>query len=250
MIRPFMICCILLATAMTSQAQLEAEAYYWLTEIEGDTTVGFKSLTSVSIDVEDDLGYDDDEAVLGARIILGTGHQLGVEYLEAAFEALNQLDRTITFGDQTFTASATLASKVDITSIRGFYRFTMGSEALRGGLVLGGQYVGLEAVAAASGIGVEETDVHAGIPLVGAFLKAKPLPFLGFWGNIVGGSWSYSGYEATYFDAEAAVRLNPLPFVYAGLGYRQFSAEITDKDEIVDFDLSFRGPVGYVGFDW
>lgn len=250
MIRTFTIFCLWVATTITSQAQLEAEAYYWLTEIEGDTTVGFKSLSGVSIDVEDDLGYDEEEAVLGARIILGTGHQLGVEYLEAAFEGLNELDRSITFGDQTFRASATLASKVDITAIRAFYRFTMGSEVMRGGIVLGGQYVGLEAIAAASGVGVEETEVQAGIPLIGAYLKANPLPFLSFWGNIVGGGWSYSGIEATYFDAEAAVRLTPLPFVYAGLGYRQLSAEVTDEEDIVDFDLTFRGPVAYVGFDW
>ena len=250
MFRYLTIISLLHILVFTSKAQVKVEGHYWLTSVEGNAAIGFNNLIGTSIDVEKDLGYDDQEGAVGARVVLGNGHQIGVDYLEASFSEVNSINRTIQFRDLRFSATANLASKVDATAIRAFYRFALGNEIFRGGLLLGFQYVDLEAVASASNVGATDTNLKTAFPVIGGTVLLHPLPFLALQGSIVGASWEVGDVEASYLDAEGAIRLYPLPFVFAGIGYRQLKVDVFDDEDNIDLDLTFSGPVGYVGFNW
>lgn len=224
----------------------EVELSYWYMAPEGEGSVGVDGLEGTKVDLEDDLGYGDEEGVFGARVVLGSMHQLEIAYMAFNISAENQIDREVRFGDEVFHAQADVSSELDATFIRGAYRFQAGSDAVQGGFLLGAQYVDLTADASAEGIGDASEDAQVGMPVGGLFLRIQPIPALLLRGSLTGGSWEWDDVSATFIDVEvsAAVFLDPF---YAGVGYRNLSIDGEEDTIPLDIDLTFAGPTAFVG---
>ena len=176
---------LVLGATIPALANLEIEGYYWLPQPDGNGSVGIDGIGGTDFDIKDDLGFDDPETVLGATIIGGDRHQFGASFFQFDFTESNDIEADINFSDLTFRLNTRLQSSIEATIFRGFYRYRFGSEAVRGGVLLGGQYTDFSVRASASGIGRASATVTAAFPVIGGFAEAAPLEWLGFRGSIV-----------------------------------------------------------------
>ncbi len=235
---------------LTVRAQLAIEGYYWLVTPSGDAAIGIDGVEGTDIDLEDDLGYGDEEGVPGASLWLGRTHQLGVSFFQLDISAKNNVDRSIKFEDLLFNVNTDVASTLEATVIQGYYKLNLGNDDVTGGLLLGGLYTDFSTSAAASAIGSAQADVEAGMPVIGAHLRIRATPWLGFRGQITGSTWEYDDVDATFIDAEGLVMLRSSAGIFAAAGYRHIGVEVEDKGEPLDIDLTFSGPTVVVGFEW
>lgn len=236
---------LLFGAALSARAS-EIEGYYWYMEPSGNGSVGIDGLEGTKVDLKNDLGYGDSEGVFGANVALGSSHQLALSYMAFNLSAENHVDRQIKFGDETFHADANVASSLDATLVRGAYRFQTGSDEVKGGFLLGAQYVDAKVEASAKDIGSDSENATVGLPVVGAFLRITPAPVLVLRGSVAYGKWDWDDISATFVDAEGSVALNLDPF-YAGVGYRHIGIDGEDKSIPLKIDVTFSGPVAYVG---
>jgi hypothetical protein len=236
----------LLALAPPAHAVLELEGIYWLMSPSGDGSVGIDGAEGTSIDVEDDLGYDSEEGAFGARLVLGNTHQLEVSYIGFDISAEAAIDRTVQFSDKTYRARANLASSLEASVIRGAYRFRGGTDVFGGGFLLGGQYVDLTASVSADRYGAASASTEVGLPVVGAFAEFSPAGFVRLYGTFVAGLAEWDDVSATFYEAEASVRVLLGP-VFAGAGYRYLAIDGEDEGIPLEVDLAFQGPTAYAG---
>jgi len=82
------------------------------TRIRFDEVVGNQGTT---IDLEEDLGYDNNEAVFSitAARMIGRRHHLSLTYLDVSREGFVEADSEIEWGDEIFPVGASLASSYD-----------------------------------------------------------------------------------------------------------------------------------------
>ena len=237
------------AAPLQVPAQFRGEGFYWWAAVEGDAAVGVDGVTGTDIDFDDDLGYGDHEGVPGATLVGGETHQFGATFYQINVSAHNEIDRTLRFSDLVFRVNTSVESELDAVLVRGFYRWMPGTEQLRGGVVLGGQYIDLSAEASAAGIGRASAKVTWGMPVVGVAVDARPTDWLALRAGAMGIQWTIDDVEIAYFDLDAsfAVSLGPL---YAGLGYRYITIDGKDPDEPIEADLAFSGPTLILGVTW
>lgn len=241
-----------LTLAQTAQAvTLEGKAYYWYMTPEGDVAVGSGGLAGTEVDLEDDLGYDETEGIVGARVLVGGDvHQLGADFFTLDLSAKSTIDRTINFSDLTFRVQDNIQSSLEATLVRGYYRLNVGSETVSGGLLLGGQYIGIDAEASSQTVGSASAEAEAGAPIVGAHLTLHPLPLFLIEGSLIGTSLDFGSIEATYYDAEISGSLVIPPGLLLGGGYRYIDIDGEYDDEDIEVDLQFSGPILFAGFHW
>jgi hypothetical protein len=224
----------------------EVEVYYWHLTPEGEGSVGIDGLEGTKVDLEDDLGYGDPEASFGANVVLGSMHQLAISYLSLELSADNEIDREVRFGDEVFRATSDVSSELDATLLRAAYQLQVGSDTVRGGFLIGAQYVDLSASASATGIGEESEDADAGLLVVGGFLRLQPIPALVLRASLVGGTWDMDDVSADILDGEVSASFVLDPF-FMGIGYRHIAIDGEDNSVPLDFDLTFSGPTAYAG---
>lgn len=233
-----------------AHANLEIEGYYWLPQPEGNGAVGIAGIGGTTFDVQDDLGFDDPETVLGATIIGGDRHQFGASFFGFDFSASKDIETSLRFSDLAFRVNTRLASSIDATVVRGFYRYRFGSDAAHAGVILGGQYTDFTVRASAEDIGWASATLNALFPVVGGFADVAPVPWLEFHASVLATRWDYDDTDVTFLDAEALVRVLSEAGFYAALGYRRLDFDGQDKAEEIKADVTFSGPVLFVGFQW
>lgn len=244
---------VLLAAGSVPVAQaanFQARAYYWLMTPKGDATIGSGDLEGTTADLEDDLGYDSAEDVIGFRAALGDMHQLGVDFFQLDLSAENKIDKTIRFSDVVFPVTDQVESELDATLIRGFYRMNVGSEKVRGGFLLGGQYIDFDAKASSPSVGSASEKATAGSPVFGVHLNARPIPQVEVGGSIVGADWDFGSIDVTFFDLEVGATVVLEPGFLGGVGYRYVSIEGSYEDDPIDVDVTLSGPIIFAGFQW
>lgn len=240
---------LLLVVAAAPRAAAELEGSYWMFGISGTAAVGIDGLEGTDFDVEEDFGYEDDEAA-GATLVIGSVVQVGASYLQLSSSGQQRIDRTIKFRELTLPVSADVSSEFDYDAVRGFLRLNLDTDVVRGGLVGGIQYMQLEGRASAPRVGRATAEAEAPMPVVGAYVRLSPIERLQVHAQALGMSWEFDEVDATYFEAEAAARLYLTPNLYLGGGYRHIAVDVTDKSEVLEVDLEFAGPVAYAGLDW
>jgi hypothetical protein len=242
-------CAALLCCALPASAALELEGVYWYMGVSGEGSAGFDGVAGTTVDVEDDLGYDGGQDALGARLVVGSRHQLEVSYVGFDISADNSIDQTIRFSDISYRARTDVSSSLETTLIRGAYRFRAGSDTFGGGFLLGGEYVDFSASLAASGIGSASVSTQAGLPVIGVFAEFSPVGIVRLYGSLVAGTMDWDDINATFYEAEGSVRLVLGP-VFAGAGYRYLSLDGEDSSIPLEVDLVFDGPTAYAGIEF
>jgi len=239
-----------LAMVQPVAAQIEVEGFMWLVTPEGEAALGLDGVTGTSVDLETDFGYTDAEIAPGARVLLGDTHQLGFAAFKFGASADSTIEKEISFGDNLFQINEAVSSSFDLTVLQVYYRLNLGPDAFHGGLLAGGEYIGIEAEASSPRLGSASVDANAGMFLVGAFAESELLPFLKLRASGMGGAFEISDIEADYLDLEIAVLAQFPPGIQIGAGYRYIDVSAKDKDHPLDIDLSFKGPAVFAGFAW
>ena len=123
------------------------------------------------IDLEDDLGLETSTTVarIGGYWWLNERHRFDGAYFDLSREASKRLQRTIDFGDQTYTLDTVVAVTSDLTVLKADYTYAMiardrGFLGITGGLYISQTTLGLTAGSFGTS---EEQDVTAPLPVIG-----------------------------------------------------------------------------------
>jgi hypothetical protein len=224
-----------------------------------DTTVRIdddnSTMRNTDINIEDDLGLDDMRSLIQAEITFlpGERHLLRLGGQATRRAANKQLQRTITFEDDTFMVNGRVASKLDLTlfGLTYGYRFLKRERfELDGTFSL--QIAEIDANITgrnANGTQIRSTnDAEDGV---------APVPMIGLEGRFdFGTRWSAEGrfqfvgantegIEASIIDARVAVTWRQNPYLVYGVGYRRFAIDVdVDRDDDSGrVDLSISGPM-------
>jgi hypothetical protein len=235
--------------APPARAWLEVEGSYWFMQPSGSVAVGLEGLEGTTVDLENDLGYGGRIGTPDARIIIGKYIEIGAEFFRFSMSADNTIHREVRFHDLSFPVDADVSTRLDATFARGFIRLNLGTEAIHGGILGGGQYMDFSAKASSSSVGSTEKDVKTGMPYVGAFLELSPVEWLAVRGSICGFQSDFGEITAKFMDVELGAMLK-LDWFFAGGGYRHISVDGEDNTYPVTADLKFSGPTVFAGVRW
>ncbi len=199
----------------------------WYARMSGTVQGTKQGVGSSTIDLTDDLGLGDQnlttELQLYVRIpVVG---RIYAGWWRAHDSGSSVLSRSIDFAGESFTASTPIDSDVTLNSAYLTYEFafptiplpalgkielaaSLGVHGFRGeGSVVGG---GLDA----KGMGT------IGLPTLGAHVTVEMFTWLRAEVEVQGLVFTYGGNEAHYLEAFAEVVAEPLPWLFAGVGYK------------------------------
>jgi hypothetical protein len=213
------------------------------------------TLPNTTINIEDDLGLDDLRALVQGEITFlpGERHLLRLSGQGTRRSAIKQLQRTITFEDDTFVVNGRVASKLDLTLF---------------GLTYGYRFLKRERFELDATFSIQIAEIDANITgrdAAGNQIRSSqdaedgvaPIPLLGFEGRYDFGSrWSAEGrvqgvgantqdVQGLIIDARLALTWRQSPYLVYGIGYRRFSIDIDsdDPDDSGQIDLDIKGPM-------
>ncbi len=212
------------------------------------------TVPSTLIDIEDDLDLDDMRTLIQAEITFlpGERHMVRLGGMSTRRSENTQLQRTITFDDDTFTVNAMVSSKLDLTlfGLTYGYRF-LKRERFELDATFSIQFAEFDAnITGSNADGTpirNSNDAEDGV---------APIPLFGLEGRYDFGSrWSAEGrvqylggesqdIKASIIDARLAITWRQSPYIAWGLGYRRFAIDV-DSDDVGDsgrVDLSISGP--------
>ena len=205
-----------------------------------------------NIDFENALGITDEKEVPGvmARWRFGERWRLEAEYFEMNRGATRTIDRTITWGDQTFPVNAQVATSFDFSDLRvslGYSFFRTRDKELGAGI--GVHVASYDASLSANAIGSQAEDVLA------------PLPVFTIYGQFaLTDQWAVSArldrlslkvdkYDGSIGALGVDLLYQPFRNVGFGLGYRTllFDLEVEEDDgRRAHFRQTFQGPMAFI----
>lgn len=258
------------ALGLAAPAQAEAlDDRFWL-QVSGywagiDTDIQVSPASNpdagTRIDLEDDLGLDDNEflpAVLaGAR--LGSSFQIVGEYYSLGRDTTHTLERDIVIEDVTYPASASITAGFD-TDI---YRLTIGWAFVRQPDLQVGGAIGLHATNVAltiegegrignSGVTVQQRrqDFLAPLPTLGLFATFEPIERLTIGARIDYLSLSIGDYDGRLINMQASAAYRVFRNVGIGIAYRYVDYRVdAEKERFTGrFAYRFSGPSIFLEF--
>ncbi len=230
----------LMAYSTAAEAVFQIEARYWFADLDSNIQLTDDSIIGTDIDVVDDLGIDDSESFLEAKINVEFGaHHLRYSVMNMGWDGDNTLTKSVTFSGTTYTASTDIMSSLDIDYHRFGYEYDIiDAVGIRLALIAELKYFDIQA-AIKSSLLDESESISAPIPTVGVAFQVGFLEFLNVTGEITGISAGDVGYM---YDAEAAINFKPAPLIMLSGGYRALKFDIEDDDEGDSVDLTTAGP--------
>jgi hypothetical protein len=251
------------AQALDDKFWFQASGYF----ANVDTDIRVSSNTSTTpgteIDLESDLGFDDDEFLpsflAGARI--GSGFSLIGEYYSLSRDSSVMLERDIVVEDVTYPASAMIDSSFE-TDI---YRFSVGWAFARGDNYEVGASIGLHATdiavalegqASVGGGAVQvqqrRQDFLAPLPTLGLFATFEPMPKVTIGARVDYLSLGIDDYDGRLLNAQASVSYRVWRNVGIGAMYRlvDYRVDVEKERYTGRFDYEYNGPAIFleVGF--
>ncbi|MDT8419685.1 MAG: hypothetical protein RQ754_04585 [Desulfuromonadales bacterium] len=207
----------------------------------GGTFSGDSGGLETSIDMDDDIDFDDSQEVT-AEIALQLGNsRLSFNYLPISFAGTGVGD--FTFNGQDFSGSVKGDVSADIYDISYSYNL-LNLDDLPTRLQLGFE-VAVKIIEGEASLSETSTTVEesvsgtAPIPTLGLRTRVALADFIGLIGRV-----GYMEYDDNSFvDAEAQLEFSPFPMTGIYAGYRIFDLEVNESDLLLDVD--FSGP--YLG---
>ena len=241
--------CVALVFGLSMPAQafeIGVRGYYWDPGLSGDIKVDDSGLTGTKLDLESDLGFDEESyPIVEAFVGLGN-HHLSLSYYKADYSGTNT-GVSFDFAGTTFTGDISSDLEYDVFDLVYQYDFLDLENSLAGfslGLVAKVKYFdgnfGIDETVGASPASAS-IDGSVSIPMVGLNLNVGIIADILELRVLATGS----GYEGgTVLDGMADISLTLFPFTDIHGGYRVFTMDFDDDDVELDFDTS--GP--YVAF--
>ncbi|MBO9518608.1 MAG: hypothetical protein J7493_11125 [Porphyrobacter sp.] len=253
--------CIFINSAANAQAlddKYWAQLAGYYTKIDTKVRVSPASNPNggTQIDLEDDLGFDDDEILpsfsAGAR--LGGGFQAGADYYALNRDSTATLARDITINDVTYPVNASVTGSFK-TNI---YRFTIGWSFVREdnfelGAAIGAHVTdisfGIEGQGSTGGgtsvtLQRRQQDVLAPLPTVGVYTTFNVAPKLTLGARIDYLSLSIDKYDGRLINTQASLAYRFTRNFGVGVMYRyvDYRLDVEKRDYVGRFAYKFRGP--------
>jgi hypothetical protein len=194
------------------------------------------------IDFKDDLGFDNSQSVIAEAALQLGAFRFSAGYLPLSYSGRDTLSQNITFGGQTFPASTSVKSDVDIklyNMAAAMYLVNFDDTALR---VQFGPEVGVTVADVDMSmrdmtLGTrEDVSVTAPVPTVGARGRVAFADYLGVVGRV--------GYlqvrDNRFLDADVQAEFSPVPLVGIFAGYKYLDLKVDESSVYVD--STFSGP--------
>lgn len=199
----------------------------WYARMAGTVQGEENNIGSSTLDLSDDLGLGNQNFTTELQVYLRIPvvGRIYAGWWHAEDSGSSVLSRTISFAGQTFTASTAIDSEVTLDSAYLTYEFafptipagdlvsvelaaSLGVHAFRGeGSVVG------------NGINADR-DGTVGLPALGAHVTVGLFGWLRAEAEVKGLIFEYGDNEAHYLEAYGEVVAEPLPWLFAGLGYK------------------------------
>jgi len=229
-----------LCTSSPASAIVNVDARYWFTTFSDTVQLSSGSVTGTNLNLIDDLNVDDKKNFWEGRVTLELGsHKLRYSYMPLSWDGTKTITQTISFNGQTYTAGASVDTKLSADYHRLGYEYDI-IDLLdnRVGVIFELKYFDADARLSAPSIGLNESGtLKAPIPTIGVTGQVG-LPFLiNIGGEITGVG---TGSKVYLVDAEAGVNFKPAPFVVISGGYRILKFHVESSNDKVD--LTLKGP--------
>jgi outer membrane protein len=195
------------------------------------------------IDLKDDLNLDKENNPF-VRIRAELPLVLPNIYLMATpmtFKGSGQLIRSISFNDQTFSGGVPVDSKVklDHYDLALFYPIPALKTATLGklniDLGLNARKIDFEGTISQGSLTASK-NLSIYVPMIFVGVQVKPISVLSIEAEVRGIAYGSNH----YFDYIGRLRVNPIPLVFIGAGYRAETIKIDQSD--VKADIKFGGP--------
>lgn len=239
-----------LALGMTSTGVVHADTLFgvyagagtWQQSYSGNITSGIST-----VDIEDDLGLDDDD-----NVILFAALEHGVpllpnvraQYFTLDVDANSTLSRSIEFNGQVFAASESVSTVVDLTQADAvmYYELLDNVVSLDVGVAISLLEGSIEVVSLTERADADFDEVF---PMLYAAVRAD-LPFTGLWVGAQAQGIGYDGNSLLEFDAKIGYESS----VGLGMeaGYRAVQIELDAFDDIDVAELNVSGPYVAINF--
>jgi hypothetical protein len=219
--------------------ELGVRGYYWFPEVSGVIRADDAGIVGTELDLEDDLGVDN-ESYPVIEVFAGIGkHHLSLAYYNLDYDGDTVLTKDIYFNGDLFSANERVVSALTYDNYDLMYRYDLidlenflagGSLGLVARLMV---FDGSASIASATLTSKE--DFIAPIPMVGANFH------VGIFKDILEARVLITGFEYsdhTAFDGQAEISLTPFPFLDIHGGYRFLNIDVDEDDVKLDFENS------------
>jgi outer membrane protein len=215
----------------------------WLYDISGTARYQTQD-SSNDIDVNDDLGYDDDNLAYLYGVFehpVPLLPNIRLSYARIDSNARGVMRSTVVYGDITINVNEPVRSQVELdqTDITLYYEVVDNVVSLD--LGLNAKYIDSKAEIVGETAGKESADVSGWVPMLYAGLGAD-LPFTGFALRADGSLVQYQ--DSKFYDYSIGARYTSPWHVGADLGYRAIKLDLDDFDDSfadVKFDGIYAG---------
>ncbi|MEM9623134.1 MAG: TIGR04219 family outer membrane beta-barrel protein [Pseudomonadota bacterium] len=214
----------------------------WQQEFSGEVTS-----TSVDVDVETDLGIEDDTNNV---FYVAVEHGLPIlpnlrgQHFEVNVDGDNVLSRTIDFNGQSFTLNDSVVSELELSQSDAvmYYEVLDNVVSVDVGLVVSF----LEgSISVASSTETAAADFDEVVPMLYSKVRAD-LPLTGFWVGAEGQGVSYDGNSLIEFNTQVGWE-SPLGLGLEA-GWRAVHLEMDSFDEVESAELDITGPYASVNY--
>jgi len=215
--------------------EVGVRGYYWFPDLSGDIRVDGNGVTGDTLDLETDLGMEDQSYPV-IEIFGGLGsHHFSFSYYRADYEGSNTT--SFTFNGLTFTGL--INSSLEYDAYDFMYQYDLlDMENILAGFSLGlvGKVKFFDGNASVQSTTLSTSqDFSVPIPMLGLNLHIGILADILEARLLVTGS-GYS--NNTIIDSQADVSFTPFPFLDISGGYRLFAVDIDIDDVVADFSTS------------
>jgi hypothetical protein len=227
---------ILFMAIPSAAVELGVRGYYWLPELSGDVTYESSALSGTELDLDDDLGMEQESYPM-IEVFAGFGdHHLTFTYYKADYSGDETLTQDIVFGDTTYKADEDVDSTLEYTVMDFAYQWdVIDLENFLAGASLGlvGKVKYLDITASVeSDIENEEVDISVPVPMVGINLH------VGILLDIIEARLQVTGIgydDNSVVEFLGDVSYTPFPFMDIHAGYRSFSVDVDVDDVVANF---------------
>lgn len=228
---------------------------YWQQTPSGN--LGYQALTPLDqIDLKDDLHFDKESkpffrAKVELPLILPNIYLMATPM---SFEGSGPISRTIHYGNETFSGTANFESKLklDHYDVALFYPIPLLKTATLGklnvDLGLNIRMIDFEGTITGPNVSGITTSASKSltlyVPMIYAGIQVKPISAFSI--EVEARGIAYGSNH--YYDYIGRLRVNPIPLVFIGAGYRVETIKIDESDVLAD--IKFSGPFAEAGLSF
>ena len=219
----------------------------WFVTMEGDIKSDATLIEGTDIDLDSTLGLDDREVAheIQAYVAIPFLGKIYAGAWWATFEGDQVLSQSIDFAGQTFAASTTISSTIDLNCYYLSYEFVFPTIPLGDlfkaeiGILAGIRVIQASGEVEAIGLSAGEEGT-VGIPVLGLHGMVQVTEWVRADVELMGLTFSYGDRSGRYVEAFGEVIAQPFPWLFGGVGYKFVDLRVKDEASSTNFDIDIN----------